>query len=302
MASEWRTSRLGEVCDFRAGSVFKPTLQGRASGEYPFVKVSDMNLPANAVRIQDANNWVSSEDLADLRAKPFPPGTVVFAKIGEALRQNRLRQVVRETLIDNNMMGAIPRIDRVDARLLYYALSQFDFAEIAQGTALPYLTVASLAALDFDVPSPEEQRAIAHILGTLDDKMELNRRLSETLEAMARTLFKSWFVDFDPVRAKAEGRDPGLPKPLANLFPARLVDCDLSAMPEGWEVGPLADVSTLNPEVWSRQTRPPKIKYVDLSNTKWGRIASATVYESADAPSRAQRVLRPGDTIVGTVR
>src|SRR5690606_37519545 len=242
MASEWRTSRLGEVCDFRAGSVFKPTLQGRASGEYPFVKVSDMNLPANAVRIQDANNWVSSEDLADLRAKPFPPGTVVFAKIGEALRQNRLRQVVRETLIDNNMMGAIPRIDRVDARFLYYALSQFDFAEIAQGTALPYLTVASLAALEFDVPSPEEQRAIAHILGTLDDKIELNRRMSETLEAMARALFKSWFVDFDPVRAKAEGRDPGLPKPLADLFPAHLVDSELGEIPEGWEVGLLGDV------------------------------------------------------------
>ena len=69
------------------------------------------------------------------------------------------------------------------------------------------------------MPPVAEQRAIAHILGTLDDKIELNRRMNETLEAMARALFKSWFVDFDPVRAKAEGRDPGLPKPLADLFP-----------------------------------------------------------------------------------
>jgi type I restriction enzyme S subunit len=69
------------------------------------------------------------------------------------------------------------------------------------------------------LPPPKEQRAIAHILGTLDDKIELNRRMNETLEAMARALFKSWFVDFDPVRAKAEGRDPGLPQPLADLFP-----------------------------------------------------------------------------------
>ena len=65
----------------------------------------------------------------------------------------------------------------------------------------------------------DEQRAIAHILGTLDDKIELNRRMNETLEAMARAIFKSWFVDFDPVRAKAEGRDPGLPKHIADLFP-----------------------------------------------------------------------------------
>jgi type I restriction enzyme S subunit len=81
-----------------------------------------------------------------------------------------------------------------------------------------------------------EQRAIAHILGTLDDKIELNRRMSETLEAMARALFKSWFVDFDPVRAKMEGRDPGLPQALADLFPARLVDSELGEIPEGWEV------------------------------------------------------------------
>ena len=75
----------------------------------------------------------------------------------------------------------------------------------------------------------------------LDDKIELNRRMSETLEAMARALFKSWFVDFDPVRAKARGRDPGLPRPLAALFPARLVHSDLGKIPEGWPVETLAD-------------------------------------------------------------
>ena len=92
------------------------------------------------------------------------------------------------------------------------------------------------------LPPRREQRAIAHILGTLDDKIELNRRMNETLEAMARALFKSWFVDFDPVRAKAEGRDPGLPKPLADLFPDRLVDSELGEIPEGWEVRCFGDV------------------------------------------------------------
>ncbi|MDP2851795.1 MAG: restriction endonuclease subunit S, partial [Gallionella sp.] len=219
MAGEWTTAALGELCEFRAGSVFKPALQGQTSGRYPFVKVSDMNLPANAVRIQDANNWISEEDLKELRARLFPAGTVVFAKIGEALRQNRLRQVVRETIIDNNMMGAVPRAISVEPRFFYYALSKFDFSDIAQGTALPFLTIRSLSALTLDVPPLSEQRAIAHILGALDDKIELNRRMNETLEAMARALFKSWFVDFDPVRAKRDGRDPGLPKPLADLFP-----------------------------------------------------------------------------------
>jgi type I restriction enzyme, S subunit len=92
------------------------------------------------------------------------------------------------------------------------------------------------------LPAPDEQRAIAHILGTLDDKIELNRRMNETLEAMARALFKSWFVGFDPVRAKAEGRDPGLPQPLADLFPDSFEDSELGDIPTGWRAGRLDDV------------------------------------------------------------
>ena len=87
-------------------------------------------------------------------------------------------------------------------------------------------------------PYPK-QRAVAHVLGTLDDKIELNRRMNATLEAMARALFKSWFVDFEPVRAKLEGRWrrgeslPGLPAELYDLFPDRLVDSELGEIPEG---------------------------------------------------------------------
>jgi type I restriction enzyme S subunit len=147
-----------------------------------------------------------------------------------------------------------------------------------------------------------EQRAIAHILGTLEDKIELNRRMNETLEAIARALFKSWFVDFDPVRAKSEGRDPGLPKPVADLFPDSFEDSELGEIPAGWEIATLAGFASFNPETWSNDTRPNVIKYVDLSNTKWGRIEAVTAYTLQAAPSRAQRVLRPGDTIVGTVR
>ena len=91
-------------------------------------------------------------------------------------------------------------------------------------------------------PPVPEQRAIAHILGTLDDKIELNRRMNETLEEMARALFQSWFVDFDPVRAKMEGSDTGLPPDLAALFPDRLVDSELGLIPEGWEVRSLGEV------------------------------------------------------------
>ena len=102
--------------------------------------------------------------------------------------------------------------------------------------------------LPVKVPSVTTQCAIAHVLGTLDDKIELNRRMNETLEEMARALFKSWFVDFDPVRAKMEGRWrrgeslPGLPADLYDLFPDRMVASELGEVPEGWEVKALGDV------------------------------------------------------------
>ncbi len=107
----------------------------------------------------------------------------------------------------------------------------------ASGGTRNALTKAMIEAIDVKAPAAvSEQRSIAHILGTLDDKIELNRRMSETLEAMARALFKSWFVDFDPVRAKMEGRDTGLPREIADLYPDRMVDSEMGAIPEGWEV------------------------------------------------------------------
>ena len=108
------------------------------------------------------------------------------------------------------------------------------------GSAQPQLPIRDIEKINISIPPLSEQRAIAHILGTLDDKIELKRRMNETLEEMARALFKSWFVDFDPVRAKMEGRDPGLPKHLADLFPDRLVDSELGPIPGGWEVKALS--------------------------------------------------------------
>ena len=114
----------------------------------------------------------------------------------------------------------------------------------------------------FDVQAPEdvsEQRAIAQVLGTLDDKIELNRRMNETLEALSRTLFRSWFVDFGPVRAKMEGRDTGLPQDIADLFPDRMMDSEMGEIPEGWEVSQIGDEvdavggstpSTKEPSYW----------------------------------------------------
>ncbi len=147
----------------------------------------------------------------------------------------------------------------LDMRWLYYAIRHYKLGDVDDGSPIPSTTRSAVYVMDLKVPPPEEQRAIAHILGTLDDKIELNRRMNETLEATARALFKSWFVDFDPVRAKAEGRDLDLPQPLADLFPDSFEDSELGEIPKGWEVrsiGELAEVggggtpSTTEPSYW----------------------------------------------------
>ena len=104
------------------------------------------------------------------------------------------------------------------------------------GSALPSTSRGDFYALNVSLPPLPEQRRIAHILGTLDDKIELNRRMNQTLEQMARAIFQDWFVDFGPTRAKLASREPYLPPELWSLFPDRLVETQLGEAPEGWGV------------------------------------------------------------------
>jgi type I restriction enzyme S subunit len=114
-------------------------------------------------------------------------------------------------------------------------------------TGVPAISrpVTSVKAIKIPLPPLAEQRRIADILGTLDDKIELNQRMNATLEAMARALFKSWFVDFDPVHAKAAGRPTGLPAHIEALFPDSFVDSALGPIPEGWAVGRIEELLVL---------------------------------------------------------
>ena len=132
------------------------------------------------------------------------------------------------------------------------------------GAVFDSLKCADIPRFQVSIPPLSKQRGIAHILGTLDDKIELNRRMNETLEAMAQALFKSWFVDFDPVRAKMEGRDTGLPQGIAELFPGRLVDSEIGEIPEGWVVAPLGELIDVNPK--RRLRRGEVVPYLSMAN------------------------------------
>jgi len=113
----------------------------------------------------------------------------------------------------------------------------------ASGSVQDNINLETLERLQFPLPPLDEQKAIAHILGTLDDKIELNQQMNQTLEAIAHALFKSWFIDFDPVRAKLDGRQPiGMDAETAALFPAEFEDSALGKIPKGWKVKPLDQI------------------------------------------------------------
>ena len=151
----------------------------------------------------------------------------------------------------DSVVGFIANESKCDVQFIEYQFrvlrSKLQHENVGTGSVQDNINLRILDELRFPLPPLPEQRAFAHILGTLDDKIELNRRMNETLERMARALFKSWFVDFDPVRAKMEGRWrpgeslPGLPAEHYDLFSDRLVDSELGELPEGWKVGTLGD-------------------------------------------------------------
>ena len=137
-----------------------------------------------------------------------------------------------------------PKVE-FDTRWAYYQLLTQDINGLDSGSALPSTSRGDFYALNVSLPPLPEQRRIAHILGTLDDKIELNRRMNQTLEQMARAIFQDWFVDFGPTRAKLAGREPYLPPELWSLFPDRLVQTELGEAPEGWGVRALGELIEL---------------------------------------------------------
>jgi type I restriction enzyme S subunit len=194
--------------------------------------------------------FISEEQAAGLAGVVLEPRDLLLNITGDGITFSRACLVPTEVFpACVNQHVAIIRMDKAvaDPR---YVLSYLTHPSVKRyvesfnaGGSRRAITKGHIESFELPLPSLSEQRAIGDVLSAFDDKIELNQRMNQTLEAMARALFKSWFVDFDPVRAKAEGRDPGLPKHLADLFPACFVGSELGEIPEGWVVGRLGDVA-----------------------------------------------------------
>lgn len=301
MTGDWQEYPLGSLTDWSSGGTPSKNNPAYWGGAIPWISASSMKTG----RLYESDRTITDAGLQH-GSRMAPSGAVLLLVRGSELHKRiPVGIAARPVAFNQDVKAILPRAG-LESSFLYYWLSGNASLLLQKvehtGIGAGKLDTKVMQALPVCLPPLPEQRTITQILSTLDDKIALNRRMNETLEAMARALFKSWFVDFEPVRAQAEGCNSILPKQIAGLFPDSFEDSELGEIPNGWSVGTLANFASLNPESWSKETRPDTINYVDLSNTKWGSIETITGYAQQDAPSRAQRVLRPGDTIVGTVR
>ena len=239
----WECSTLGAACERGGGNIqtgpFGSQLHASDYRPVGIPSIMPQNLGDNRV-IVDGIARIGDRDASRLQRYLVRKGDIVYSRRGDVEKRALIGPREDGWLCGTGCLRVRLGENGVDPRYVSYYLGHPAVREWivrhAHGATMPNLNTAILSACPFVVPPIPEQRTIAHVLGTLDDKIELNRRMNATLEAMARALFRSWFVDFDPVRAKMEGRDTGLPKDIADLFPDRLADSELGDIPQGWLV------------------------------------------------------------------
>ena len=321
---EWRAVTLGDVCT-KIGSGATP----RGGKEVyledgPYALIRSQNV-YNTGFAHDGLAFISDEHAESLSNVEVMQDDVLLNITGDSVaRVCQVDPLVIPARVNQHVAIIRPDSDKLDPTYLRYYLASPEIQAMflswaGSGGTRNALTKQMIESFEVRAPIDiSEQRAIAHVLGTLDDKIELNRRMNETLEEMARALFKSWFVDFDPVRAKMEGHWrlgeslPGLPADLYDLFPDRLVPSELGEIPEGWKVGVLDDVieilsggtpKTSMPEYWGGDI--PWYTAKDAPN-----LSDVFVLETertitqAGIDNSAAKVLPKGTTIVtarGTV-
>ena len=228
MKGKWKKAPLETLCEFYSGSGFPERFQGNKSGDYPYIKVSDMSLAGNSIFLAGANNWVSKNTAVILSAKVIPAGATAFAKIGAAMFLNRRRMTIQDTCFDNNMMAAVPK-DIISDKFLYYIFTTLDFSDFSQTTALPSLSLSALKSFCVYLPDAKEtQQHIADILTSCDEVIEQ----TEKAIAKYRNIKAGMLQDLFTRGLDANGKLRPKPEDAPGLYK----DSSLGKIPKEWEV------------------------------------------------------------------
>ena len=279
MAAEWIKTTVGDFCPFIYGKGLPA--EKRINGNIPVVSSAGISgshdqalVPTKGIVI-GRKGTVGSVTYCE---KPFWPIDTTFYVVDEPMKR--------------------------DVRFTYYLLKTIGLETMNSDSAVPGLNRDNAHAVQVKVPPLSEQKRISSILGALDDKIELNRRMNAKLEDVARTLFKSWFVDFDPVRTKLDGRPPaGMDAATAALFPDAFVESALGLMPRGWQATTIgSSIGFLSGFAFKSQDwQGEGIPVVKIGSVKPGLIDLDQVsYVSAMIAKQAARYrLRAGDLLIG---
>lgn len=256
--SGWSWTALTDVARLESGHTPSRKHPEYWDGDVPWIGIKDATENHGCI-LQDTLQHTNELGISNSSARVLPRNTVCLsrtASVGYVVVMGRPMATSQDFV---NWVCS----EAIDFRYLKYVLlsERAAFLRFASGTTHQTIYFPEVKAFHVCLPPLPEQRAIAHILGTLDDKIELNRRRNQTLEVMARALFKDWFVDFGPVRAKMEGREPYLPADLWQLFPDRLDD---EGKPEGWGMVPASELIEFNPTEPLRKGTPAP--YLDMAS------------------------------------
>ena len=308
MAGKFGSTTIGALLASDGGSVktgpFGTTLKAKeySTEGVPLISVGEIGY--GSLRLHASTPRAPREVVERLPEYILEAGDIVFGRKGAVDRSAMVKPEQTGWFLGSD--GIRLRLpNSCDARFIAYQLQSGDtrswLLQHATGTTMASLNQGTIERLPIVLPPLDEQRAIAHILGTLDDKIELNRQMIETLEAIARVLFKSWFMEFDPVRAKAEGRDPGLPKSLAVLFPSSFEDSELGEIPKDWEVGTLGDVLRQRVERCEASDETASRPYVPIDCITSRSLFLAESKPGMEAQSSLTRFYN-GDLLFGAMR
>ncbi|CAK6687358.1 restriction endonuclease subunit S [Synechococcus sp. CBW1107] len=244
----WQVSTLGEICQEGGGDIQTGPFGSQLHASDYVISGIPSIMPANIKEGRVSEGGIARITEADAKRLSkylTKAGDIVYSRRGDVERCALIRKHEEGWLCGTGCLRVRPGSGVVDPDFCSHFLSHPETKEWisrhAVGATMPNLNTQILSALPVLLPSLQEQKQIAHILGTLDDRIELNRKTNETLESMAKALFKSWFVDFDPVRAKAEVRPTGLPAEISDLFPDSLEDSELGEIPSGWRVAQVGE-------------------------------------------------------------
>ena len=255
MSSEWEYAPLSEVCSRITYGFTNPMPTIDGEGAY---MVTAKDIKNGRIQYQTARktSWDAYRDKLTDKSRPSK-GDLLLTKDGSI---GRLALCDRDDICINQSVALLQSNGKGDFRYIKYLLEapeyQRKMESDSDGSTIKHIYITRVDKMMIPLPPRKEQEGIVSILGTLDDKIELNRKTNETLEAIAKALFKSWFVDFDPVRAKAEGRPTGLPAEISDLFPDTFEDSELGEIPSGWSVSEIDQILSLQKDSLDPATAP----------------------------------------------